>query len=434
MDRPRNRLWEVLSRRRILGQSRFCGRNHGLLTFAPCGHDSVAFRVFWWTMRRSLTFLFVLVLFVALIGGLSYFQFTIKPAMIHGFIAKAAPPPATVAAATARQESWTTELPAIGTFRAIAGINIAPQVAGVITAIHAQSGEDVAQGELLVNLDDSVEQADLQSDLAALKNDDVAYQRQALLIRNGNTAKAQVDQALAARDQASAAVQRERVLIAQKALTAPFAGRLGLRNVDLGQYISAGTSIVTLQELNPIYVDFPIPEQSFGLLAIGEPVNVGVDAYPGRVFAGKIASIDARISADTRNVMVRAQLPNTNLLLRPGMFANVTVVAGAPHEVTTLPTTAVAYSLYGNSVFVLKPAPGAPGSAQAASPQDETYQVETRPVTLGDVREDQVAVLSGVAPGERVISEGQVKLIPGALVKIDNSEALPPRLTPRPKE
>ena len=385
-------------------------------------------------MRRGIAFLFVFVLLAALIGGLGYFQFVVKPQMIRGFIAKASPPPATVAVATARSDKWANQLPAIGTFRAVAGINIAPQIAGVISAIDVKSGDDVSKGELLVRMDDSVEQADLQSNLAALKNADVSYQRQRQLIQNGNTAKAQLDLALATRDQAAASVARERALIAQKALTAPFAGRLGLRNVDLGQYVSAGTSIVTLQQLDPIYADFPIPEQSFGLLKLGEHADVSVDAYPGRVFSGKVSSIDARISPDTRNVLVRAEISNKDYLLRPGMFANVMVDAGAARKLTTLPRTAVTYSLYGDSVYVLKPVPASEGSAQAASPTDQIYTVELRPVKVGDTQQDRVAVLEGVQPGERVVSEGQVKLQAGARVKVSNVDALPSALQPRPKE
>lgn len=385
-------------------------------------------------MRRAFAFLVVFLLLVGLTGGLGYFQFIVKPAMIKGFISKAPRPAPTVAVTLAKSESWAAELPSIGTFQAVQGINVAPQVGGVVSAIHFDSGQDVAMGQLLLNIDDSVEEADLRSNVAALTNADLTLQRQQKLLQGGSTAKAQRDQAQAARDQAAAAVEKSRALIAQKALRAPFAGRLGIRSVDVGQYLSPGATIVTLQELDPIFVDFPIPEQNFSLLKIGQAVDVAVDAYPGETFHGKIAAIDARVSADTRTVQVRAVLPNKKLRLLPGMFANVKVLAGAPRQVTTLPRTAITYTLSGDSVFVARAASSAPGAARAATPSRQTFVVERRSVRIGDTRNDRVAVLSGVVPGDRVVSEGQIKLQPGAIVKIDNNAALPPASKPLPKE
>lgn len=385
-------------------------------------------------MRRAFAFIIVLLLLAGLTGGLSYFQFVVKPAMIKGFIAKAPRPLATVAVVVAKSESWASRIPSIGTFTAVQGVNVAPEVGGVISAIHFRSGQDVVKGQLLLNIDDAVEQADLQSNLANLKNTNLTLERQRKLVQGGSVARSQLDLAQATRDQAAAAVLKSRSLIAQKALAAPFSGRLGLKTVSLGQYVSPGATIVTLQQLDPIYVDFPVPEQSFSLLKVGESVHVGVDAYPARTFTGKVASIDALVSSDTRSVMVRAELPNKQKILRPGMFANVSVFAGAPLQVTTLPRTAVSYSLYGDSVFVVKPAPAAAGTAQAESPSDQTFAVERRTVSTGDTRQDRVAVLRGVSPGDRVISEGQIKLQPGARVKINNSAALPAALTPLPKE
>jgi membrane fusion protein (multidrug efflux system) len=386
-------------------------------------------------MRRFLAFTFVLILLIGLAGGLGYFQFIVKPAMIKGFISQAPRPVATVAATKAEQESWRPRLPAIGTFRAIRGIDIAPQVSGVITTLQFDSGQDVEKGAKLVQLDDSVEKADLANNTATLRNADLSLDRQRQLITGGSTARASLDTAQAQRDSAAAAVERTKALIAQKSLVAPFAGRLGLRKIDAGQYVSPGTSIVTLQQLDPILVDFPLPEQVLSDLSIGQQIEVSVDGFPGKVFKGKISSIDARVNAETRNITVRGEVENNERKLLPGMFASIGVLAGEEKEVVTLPRTAVSYSLYGDSVFVATPAAPPAGSAQAAPmPGDKVYAVERRVVKVGDTRSDRVAILDGVKAGDLVISEGQIKLAPGAQVKIDASGGLPPSPSPRPKE
>ena len=217
-------------------------------------------------MKRSIIFIGVLIFLAALSVGLGYFQFVVKPGMIKSFILAAAPPPTSVAVATARSETWTPRLPAIGSLRAVQEIEIAPQIGGAIVAVRVKLGQDVEKGAPLFEIDNSVEQADLKNNLAVLKNADFALGRQRQLIQGGNTAKANFDSAEAARDSAAAAVERVRAIIAQKMLTAPFAGRVGIRKLDLGQYVSPGTGLISLQQLDPIFVDFPVPEKSLGLL------------------------------------------------------------------------------------------------------------------------------------------------------------------------
>ena len=309
-------------------------------------------------VRRPVVFVVTLAALAALTGGLAYFQFVLKPAMVKGFMAPAfAPKPTAVSAEAARIEKWPPQLTAIGTLRAYQGISIAPQAAGVVTAIHFEFGADVKAGDLLINIDDSVEQADLANGLAQLKNADATLVRQKMLVAGGNTPQSTVDSALASRDSAAATVERTRAVIAQKAIRAPFSGRLGLRNVDLGQYASVGMALATLQQLDPIYADFPVPEEALATLAVGQDVSMTVDAIPGRTFEGKIKAIDARVSAELRNVTVRAEFANADRKLLPGMFANLTVTTGASADVLTLPRTAIVYSLYGDNVFVVKPAP-----------------------------------------------------------------------------
>lgn len=385
-------------------------------------------------MKRTIVFIAVLTFLVTLGGGLGYFQFVLKPNMIKQFILKAPPPPATVAVTTAASETWANRLPAIGTFRAFQEINIAPQIGGVIVAVRVESGQDVAKGDLLFEIDNSVEQADLKNNLAVLKNAELALERQRRLIQRGNTAEAKVDSAEAERDSAAAAVERIRAIITQKMLTAPFSGRLGIRKLDLGQYVSPGTSLITLQQLDPIFVDFPIPEKSLDLLKPGQVIEVEVDAYPGQIFRGAVKTIDARVANDSRNVWVRGQFDNKKLQLLPGMFANVNVIAGRDQKVVTLPRTAITYSLYGESVFVVSTDAHDPTAAQAApGGADRVMKIERKPVRTGATVEDRIAITEGVDPGTIVVSEGQLKLQSGARVRIDPSARLEPA-SARPKE
>jgi RND family efflux transporter MFP subunit len=373
--------------------------------------------------RRLAILLLALVVIVAVVGGLSYFQFVLKPTIVKNAISAAfAPKPTAVAVEEAKVEQWPPQLAAIGTLRAFQGIVVAPQVAGVVSAIHFQSGDDVAAGAPLVDLDTSVEEADLANGRAQLKNANVTLDRARALIANGNTPQSTVDAALAARDSAAAAVDRTQAVIAQKTIKSPFAGRLGLRNVDLGQYVAAGANLTTLQQLDPIYADFSAPEGALAALAVGQETTLSVDAQPGRVFSGKVTAIDARVSADSRNVTARAQFANADHKLLPGMFADVTVTTGAPADVLTVPRTAVVYSLYGDNAFVVVPAKTGDGLA-----------VERRFIRLGATRGERIAILDGVKVGEKVVIAGQIKLQPNSPVTIDQGGALPPPAeTPRP--
>ncbi len=392
-------------------------------------------------VRRPVVFVVTLAALVALTGGLAYFQFVIKPTMVKGFMAAAfAPKPTTVSVEAARMEKWPPQLTAIGTLRAYQGISIAPQAAGVITAIHLESGGDVQAGDLLINIDNSVEQADLANGLAQLKNANSTLARQKMLVAGGNTPQSTVNSALATRDSAAATVARTRAVIAQKAIRAPFSGRVGLRNADLGQYASVGMALATLQQLDPIFADFPVPEEALATLAVGQDVGMTVAAIPGQTFEGKVKAIDARVSAESRNVTVRAEFANADRKLLPGMFANLTVTTGASVEVLALPRTAIVYSLYGDNVFVVKPAPESPhpaqsggGAAAASSPAGGGLVVERRFVKVGATRGERVAIEEGVQAGEQVVTAGQIKLQANSPVVIDQTPALPaPAVTSKP--
>jgi membrane fusion protein, multidrug efflux system len=370
----------------------------------------------------------------SLLAALSGWQFAIKPMLVKSFLSQMVPPPATVSAEKATQEQWVEQLSSIGTLIASQGVDIASQVAGVVTEIPVESSMDVEQGRKLVQLDIAVELADLASAKATLEEAEVAHARQVDLMQKKVTSEANLDTARAKRDTAAASVKRIEAVIAQKAIIAPFTGRVGIRKVEKGQYVAPGMALISLQALDPIRVDFPMPEQSIGKLRVGQTIQLTVDAYPREVFQGEIQFLDARVAQETRTLLVRGLLPNPQRKLLPGMFANVTVLAGQPRNVVTVPRTAVTFSLYGDSVYVAKAAPAKDGEAQAATPETgELLSADRRFVRTGEMREDRVAITSGVAAGELVVTTGQLKLSPGASILIDNSQPLV-RSEPRPKQ
>jgi membrane fusion protein (multidrug efflux system) len=384
----------------------------------------------------SRRFIITAVVIAALLGGLGYFQFVFKPQMIKSFLSQMTPPAATVTAEAARTDKWIERLSSIGTMIASQGVEVTSQVAGIVTEVLIESGAEVEQDTKLVQLDTSVEVADLASATATEREAGVAYERQADLLQKRVTSEANLDTARAKRETAQAAVKRIQAVIAQKRIVSPFAGRLGIRKVEKGQYVSAGMPLVSLQALNPIRVDFPMPEQQIGKLRVGQQIELTVDAFPNQVFGGEVQSLDARVAQDTRTLLVRGLLPNPERKLLPGMFANVTVLVGEAADVVTVPRTAVTYSLYGDSVYVVKPAPAKAGDAAAPAagqPSEPALIVERRYVRTGQVREDRVAITFGLAKGEEVVSTGQLKLNPGASIRIDNTQPLH-RPEQRPKQ
>ena len=371
-------------------------------------------------MRRAIALFFVTAVLIFLIGGLGYFHFVAKPQMIREIMAQTPMPVVTVAAEEARAETWQQSLTAVGTLRAAQGVDLANQVEGVVKSISFTSGEDVRAGATLVQLDDSVEQADLKAAESDYRRWQAEHERQRELMARGNVSRAAYDTALNQRDQAAASMERIRAIIAKKNIRAPFSGRVGIRRIDVGQYLPVGTMIATLQDMDPVYVDFPLPEQFFGQVKDQQTVEITLDAYPGSVFRGRVQSIDAQVSRESRTILVRGEIPNPDKRAVPGMFANVTVFTGKNENVVTVPRTAVTYSLYGDNVLVVKEEQGA-----------ET--VERRFVRVGEPRGERQAIVEGLKPGERVVTVGQIKLDQGTRVKVDNTAALQP-LTTRPKQ
>ena len=338
-------------------------------------------------------FVIAFVLVALFLGGVGYFNLVFKPAMIKEFIGKMEQPPATVTATRAGTERWVDRVQSIGTLTAIRGVNVAAEVAGIVKDYLFESGDDVTKGAKLVQLDTSVEEADLVKNRAVLLEANADLKRQASLVKRAIVSQAVVDSTTSKRDTAAAAVQRMEAVIAQKNITAPFAGKLGLRRVEKGQYIKAGDSLVWLQALDPIWIDFPVPEGDVGKLKKGAAVELTVNAYPKEVFKGEIEAFDARVAEDTRTLMVRATLPNPDHKLLPGMFANVAVATGEPKELVTVPRTAVTYGLYGDSVWVVKESPPEPqktaSTGEIAVPEPK-LTVERRFVRVGPSREESV--------------------------------------------
>ena len=388
----------------------------------------------------TIRFIVTGVLAAIFVGVLAMWNFVWKPDMIKGFITANVPPPSTVTSEPARTEKWVEQLTSIGTLFSSHGVDVASQVAGIVTEVHAESGADVDQGAPLVQLDIAVEEADLASAKAVLAEAEVAFKRQADLIEKKVTSEASLDTARSKRDTAQAAVSRIEAVIAQKTIKSPVSGRLGIRKVERGQYVSPGMTLVTVQALDPMRADFPMPEQAIGKLRVGQQIEIAVDAYTGKVFKGTIESLDARVAQDTRTLLVRGSLPNPQRKLLPGMFANVTVLLGDPRPVVTVPRTAVTYSLYGDSLYVVKAAEpadkdkGTGGQAAASTAGGGRKLVaERRFVKTGQARDDRVAIVSGIQVGDEIVTTGQLKLNPGAAIRIDNAQPLV-RPEERPKE
>ncbi len=356
------------------------------------------------------------------VGAAAWLLLIKMPAFVQEMIASMPRPPITVASTQASVAPWQGQIEAIGTVVAVNGVDISSEVAGIVADIHFSSGQEVEAGAPLLRIRDQVERADLKQNQALLKDAELELERSRSLAQRGNVSQATLDAALARRDQAAAAVERIKALIAQKNLQAPFAGRLGVRLVNIGEYIAAGTPVVTLQALDQVYVNFQVPEQSVARIAVGLPVTIRVDAFPDQVFTGAITSIDSKVEAATRSALVQATFPNPERHLVPGMFADVSVLLGAPEPRITVPETAISFSLYGDAVFVLTPLPEDPS----------LFTVARRTIMVADRRGGEVAIGRGLEPGEQIVAAGGFKLRAGATVTVDNSVTLEPD-QPRPK-
>jgi membrane fusion protein (multidrug efflux system) len=367
--------------------------------------------------------LVMLVLFGVVLGGLFGFKVFVN-GKIKEAMAGMANTPQTVSAAKAGSSDWQPAIDAVGSLRAVRGADLSLEVPGVVEEILFQSGDEVQAGQILLRLRAEDEIAKLQSLEATAQLAQITYDRDVKQLKAQAISQAVVDNDEANLRNAKAQVAQQKAIVDKKTLRAPFTGKLGLRQVDLGQFLSAGTVIATLQSLDPIFVDFLLPQQAVAQLAVGAKVEAKIDAFPGRMFTGKITAINPKVETASRNIQVRATLPNADQKLLPGMFATVQLETGAAQHLITLPQTAVSYNPYGSLVYLVDDK----GKGADGKPQLVARQVF---VTTGATRGDQVAILKGVAEGDMVVTSGQIKLRNGVPVVVDNRVV--PKNDPDPK-
>jgi len=346
-------------------------------------------------------------------GGVFGFQ-AFKAAMIKKFMSSMAQPPQTVTASKATMSEWQPKITAVGSLRAVKGADLSLEVSGVVDSLAFNSGDDVEQGTLLLKLRADDDVAKLESLQATAELNGITYDRDQKQFKLQAVSQATLDTDAANLKNAKAQVAQQKAILDKKYLRAPFAGHLGLRQVDLGQYLGAGSVIVTLQALDPIFLDFFVPQQAIDQVRLGQSIAVKVDAYETQTFTGEISAINPKVDANSRNVQVRATLKNADRKLLPGMYATVDIPTGAPQNLITLPQTAITFSPYGDTVYIVD----SKGADANGKPQLIARQSF---VTTGSARGDQVAVLKGVSEGDMIVTSGQLKLHNGSTVLIDNS-------------
>jgi multidrug efflux system membrane fusion protein len=367
-------------------------------------------------VRMIRWFIIVGLLLALLVGALVGFN-AFRSHMIAQFFANNKPPPSTVAIAEAKSEVIPNLLTAVGDLAAVHQVNVTSDVSGRITDIMFTAGSSVKAGSPLLQLFDAPEQGDLASFKAQATGAQLALDRAKQLAARQFGPQATADAAQATYDQANAGIAKTQAIISQKLVRAPFDGELGVRHVEVGQYLTAGTQIVTLTDLSTLYANFTVTEKDSAALNVGQIVRVAVDAYPGRTFEGKINAIEPQIATDTRNIHVQATLDNPDHILKPGMFTTTTVMLPDKPAVVTVPETAVDYTLYGDSVFLLTEKPADDGKTSLTAVR--TF------VRTGNRLNGRAEILSGLKAGDRVVAVGQLKLQSGAAVAI-STDSPPP--------
>ncbi len=365
-------------------------------------------------VRPVLWFIIVGTLLAALVGGLVWFNY-FRGQMIKQFFASNKPPPTAVSAAEAKSEVVPNLLTAVGGLVAVHQVDVSADVNGRVTEIKFQPGMRVEAGTPLVQMFDAPEQGDLANYKAQATVAQLSLDRAKQLASRQFGPQATVDTAQAAYDQAQAGIAKTEALISQKLVRAPFSGDLGVRKVEVGQYLTAGTAIVSLTDLSELWANFTVTEKDSGNLKVGQTVRLKVDAYPGRIFEGKITTIEPQIAADTRNIRVQATIANPEKILKPGMFVTTTVVLPDKPAVITVPETAVDYTLYGDSVFVITEKKGDDGKTSLSAVR--TF------VQTGSRVEGRVEIVKGLKAGDKVVAVGQLKLQSGAAVSISTDPA-----------
>ena len=357
------------------------------------------------TLKAYVIVVVLLVVLFGAIGGYLYQRFSAFSAMDF------TPPPVTIAASTARQETWQQKISAVGTIRSVNGIELTSETSGEIIDIRFRSGDRVEKGAVLVVLNDEIERASRRNQIASLELAQILFDRDKALIEQKSIPQTQFDRSRADLERAKAQLAETEARLANKRIEAPFSGVLGIRHVDVGDYLSPGTVIASLQDNSELEIDFTLPARFSPRLKAGLTVDVSVDAFPDRRFLARVTAVDARVDPGTRNVLLRAKLDETDGLV-PGMFATLEVDLGLAQQVVTVPETAMTYALQGNTVYVIE------------DTEDGGLTAVARVVEVGTVRAGRVAVVRGLAEGEKVVSVGQNKLYRGVRVVIDDAVVL----------
>jgi membrane fusion protein (multidrug efflux system) len=375
-------------------------------------------------MKKRIIFAIIgLLIMIGLLGGIKGFQ--IDRMIAQG--SQTVPPPETVTTTVVRSDSWESRLSAVGSLEAVQGVMVTAELTGKVVRIAFEAGTKVNAGDLLVQQDTSSEQAQLRAAEATVELARRNLERLKKLLERRTIAQQQYDTADAQYKEGVAQADAIRAAIAKKNIRAPFAGRLGIRLVNLGQILNEGEPIVSLQSINPIFVNFSLPQQQLAQVKKGQTVRVTSDALPGQTIQGKITAINPEVDPATRNIRVQATVNNREEYLRPGMFVNVVVVLPTAEKILAIPATAVLYAPYSDSVFVVEPKP-------SDSDKQPGLVVRQQVVQLGEKRGDFVAVTSGLKDGETIVSTGAFKLRNGQAVVVNNSLAPEFKLAPRPDE
>ena len=338
--------------------------------------------------------------------------------IVQYFIAHQKQPPVVISAEAVKESTWQPYLTSVGTLIATQNVNITTEAAGTVTNIYFTSGDYVEQEQLLIDLDTQVEAANLANNKASLQLAKANYERETELYKSRAVPKSQLDSSLAKLEQAQASVAQTEALLQHKHIKAPFAGQLGIRQVNLGEYLMPGNStIVNIQAIDPMYVEFSLPQQDLNKLTIGQTVKLHIEGIPDNVFDGKIEATNVGVDSNSRMLLVRASIPNQDKLLKAGMFADVKVMLPAQDKIITVPQTAINYNLYGDFIYVLE------GYNKGLFMQELAYpHVKQAFVKVGQRQGDRVVIIQGLNNGDRVVTAGQVKLYNGAPVEIKNDD------------
>lgn len=371
--------------------------------------------------RRMLIMLAVVLLIVLILGGFKAFSIYKQVQMFS-----APKPPVSVAAAQAELRQWQERLPAVGSLKAYQGVELSLEVAGTVKSLHFESGQKVKAGQLLLQLDSEQETALLGTAQADLNLAKVDFGRGSQLVGDSAISRGEFDRLTTQYRRNQAVVDQLKASLAKKSISAPFSGTIGIRQVDVGAYLASGTVIATLQDLSSLYVDFNVPEQALPHLSLGQQVLVQVAAYPGQTFPASLSAINPKVEESTRNLLVRATLANPDGKLLPGMFASLQLLLPDPQPQVVVPENAITYTLYGNSVYLVSRKKDEDGKPLGDSEGQPQLIAEQRTVQTGERRDGWVVVSKGLQAGDQVVTAGQLKLTPGAAIRISSEQALKP--------